>query len=53
MSDPLKVIMALGDFARVDQLAASEEDELVKHGDDVAPRLMDREDDCAVVVPRE
>ena len=51
--DGLEVRLAFAVLARVDHLAKGQDDELVEHGDDVAARLMDREDDSAVVVARE
>ena len=47
VADRREVIRDLVRLARVDELALREDDELVEEGDDVAARLMDREDDRA------
>lgn len=49
----VEVVLAVGVLARVDDAAFSEQDESVKQGDDVAPGLMDGEDDRAVVLASE
>ena len=50
MVDRLKVRLAFVILARVDHLAKGKDDELIEHGDDVAARLVDCEDDSALVV---
>ena len=49
-ADALQEVVALVRVARVDELPARQENELVEERHDVAPRLVDGEDDCAVVV---
>ena len=48
--DTLEIVITFRSVTRVDQFAVGQEDQLVEEGDDVAARLMDGEDDCAVVV---
>ena len=52
MVDTLQIVIAFRSVTRVDQFAVSQEDQLVEKGDDVAARLVDGKDDCAVVVSR-
>lgn len=53
MSDFREVIGDFVRFARVNELAASENYELVEEGDDVATRLVNGEDNGTVVIARE
>ena len=48
-----KIILTFLEFAGVDDLASSKDEELVEQSHNVASRLMDGEDDCSVVVPGE
>jgi hypothetical protein len=49
----VKIVLAVGILARVNDAALGEQDETVKEGDDVASRLMDRKDDGPVVLAGE
>jgi len=42
--------LTLAKFARVDKFPRSQEQELIKESDNIASRLVDGEDDSAVVV---
>ena len=42
--------MTLAEFARINKLPGGQEQKLIKEGDDVTARLVDGEDDSAVVV---
>lgn len=53
VSDRLEVVLALFVRARVDDLSLGEKHEPIEEGDNVGPRLVDGEDDGAVVVPGE
>jgi hypothetical protein len=50
LSNAREIILTLREVARIHQLSHREDDELVEQRDYVAPRLVDCEDDCAVVV---
>jgi hypothetical protein len=45
-----KIVLAFLEFTRVNHFACSQNKELVEEGDDIASRLMDRENDGSVVV---
>ena len=45
--------MTLGQFAGIDNFALSKKNQLIEHGDNVAARLVDGEDNSAVVVTSE
>ena len=53
MVDPLKVVVALREFTRVDDLSVCEQHEMIEHRDDIAPRLVNSEHNSAVVITGE
>ena len=53
VSDRLEVVLALVVRARVHNLTLGKQHAPVEQGDNVGPRLVDRKDDGAVVVPGE
>ncbi len=48
-----QVVCDLVGFARVDEFALREDNELIEERDDVAARLVDGEHDCTVIVTSE
>lgn len=50
ISDALEVRLALRQLSRIDDLALRQQHKLVKEGNNIAPRLMDGEDNGSVVV---
>jgi hypothetical protein len=53
MTDALKVSLTFRIHSRVDELSTTENDERVEQGNNVASRLVDSEDDRALIVPGE
>lgn len=52
VTDRLEIPLTLGELARIHGFSRSQDKQMVKQGDNVAPRLMDCEDDGPVVVAR-
>ena len=50
LSDRSEVFLASGVLSRIDELPLGQKDELIEECHNVAPRLMDREDNGAVIV---
>lgn len=53
MSNVREILMALANLAGIDHFTPCQKDKLIKHGNNVASRLMDRKNDSAIVIFRE
>jgi hypothetical protein len=53
LSDRVEIWLTFGEFSGIYETPLREEDELIEQRDYVATRLVDREDDSAIIVARQ